>query len=383
MIGFIGTHLIHNPFGILILVAILQADAPHYFLNAIAAAFLCAACGGISLYFGSLRSADDALGLLFDGQFKYQEITEIPYSDFASFVPEPLMRRLAYPRTFSSKFLRRGANLDPAANEYLLRLFVRRFPQAPFDHLLKAYSSGVGSSMVFLLDDPRRPMTAFAKFKLCHEMAHITADGNMVLAHRYRRVFLALVTACWALYLSSRNAPVFVGIALILVSAIASFMIFEIECESKADAMALTCLTNDERNRVLQLCEKDWLRAVATAGDKAGMQRAAAFAIRLGRLRKNVERLNRGASLHYGFGWNNEGWVSWLVMVAGAVIIGWYSRPMTTAEALVCFGAAFSIVVFPGSWLHNYNSKAEKVLEFAIHQYRTKTPEERATFALP
>src|SRR4051812_27285159 len=133
------------------------------------------------LYFGSLRSADDAISLLFDAQFKYQELDEIPFRDFSGFIPEPLMRRLRYPRTLKSQYLRRGASLSSAANEYLLRLFVRRFPKPPFDHLLKAYSSGVGSSMVFLLDDPRGPMTAFAKFKLFHEISHITADGNMVL----------------------------------------------------------------------------------------------------------------------------------------------------------------------------------------------------------
>jgi len=376
----IALRIFHNALAIMLLTALAHTRWAWGLLgwNVLAAFLVGTASNGIAMYFASLRSADDSIRLLFANSSN-QEIEEIPHRELRACLPEKLESFLRFPKTFHYQRLRQGAGLSEIPNEALLRVFVRRFAGMPFDHLLKAYSSGVGSSMVFLLDDPRRDTSAFSKFKFFHELAHVTKHGAAVFAKRYWIVLVAIASLSIGIHVGKMTTQTLLGGLLIIGSAVETFITFELECEYKADALALTMITPAERSRVLDLCRKDWSRQIQPGGDVQERSRGFVFNYRLARLSANVKSLAKQERLVFGFHWNNGNWYNWAAMFVGSILLGMGIRPLTRFEALIVSGISIFAVTVPGAWLHHILSGAERGLDRAVYDYSAKAPEQRVS----
>lgn len=326
--------------------------------------FISAALTTIAAYVTSLRNATDMLRTLFRGDFTSQNLSRIPHQSVLECLPTAAVRALDKPATFRLGVLRQGAGLDGAFES--LVTYVRSFSSGAFDPLLKAYVSGVGTSMIFLRDVPSPQQRPYARFKLLHEVAHVSMNGTMLAVYHRRRLLAAAAIVAMSLWLVQGHWMHLLAGGMVALIAWIRFTAFPVLCETRADNFALKLLSEEELGRVHHLAKLDWCAPSAPPSTRDEQLRQLLNKTRFANLDAFVRSKPRRK--RFADSWNDPPDLLWFLSTAAVLLLGSAVPPITRTQlmALVVIYLVLQIVV--GGFLHVTAGRAQRVTEWVVRR---------------
>ncbi len=298
---------------------------------------LWAVCGVLGAMTGSIKNLKDMHRVYFDksAEFEFDEFNVI------KLVPEALRDSLLYRKSFWNPALRKL--LDLPAVFQPIRAFVVRRSKPPYPAQLKAFVNPGGTSALFLRDRPEG-LSLIGRFKLYHELGHLTRFGAVLAGEKFavvnRRTFTLVIVALsyprslwtWALML-----------VFFLHQLYREKIIVSRGCEMDADAFAFDAIGDAEsQKRVLEqletLTEEDSLNS--SSQENRIFNNITDWRLILLNQKKN--RLAKGRSLPPGITYT--GLDDWLLSLLFA-LLGCYS-PLPGAIPLVILLSLIILYLF-------------------------------------
>lgn len=211
---------------------------------------------GLSSDLISLIDAKHALKILTDPEKKNQRLEPVDIEELKTWLPEEIQFAVFNNdySTLSKPFFRRSFGLTGKFRKTCI--YVRTFIAPPFDYLLKAFISFSGSSFVFLRDNVSSEVNVYDKFKLFHELAHVSKYGIATLAYRYERMLSAIVGIAVILVLAPPLGYFVIGLIIFVLEETVIWLVHPVRFEEKADCFALIPFSKaevQEINRLFQI----------------------------------------------------------------------------------------------------------------------------------
>jgi len=211
--------------------------------------------GGVCADLISLLNAKSAIKLLFDPKKRNQHLDPVDLSELSSWLPQEFIDITLSNKysPLSRKNLRVGYSLDEKFQK--LNIYVRTFSAPPYDYLLKAYVNFTGTSFVFLRDFISPESHIYQRFKLYHELAHVSMFGITSLIYRYERLLISVLGILFVSVLVVPQKILIIGLIIFACNEIQKWFFYPIIFEERADSLALKFLDIDEIKEVIRLFE--------------------------------------------------------------------------------------------------------------------------------
>jgi hypothetical protein len=314
-------------------------------------------------------------------------LEEINRDTLRELLPETLLHALVVATPLGDKRIRSKQNLMGSYER--VRVFVRHYVAGPQDYRLKAYTSTVGTSFIFLNDKPEQGMGAYANYKFLHELAHISLDGVALTTYRYRRA----ATAIFAIGICATAGDIlrvsFIGLtgygALVALLAYGFYELrvyryFPILFETKADIFALEFTQDAEaRKEIIRLLEVEYDQERGHRKKELAHRLKAVKEFSLGAVLTNSNYLGSSRRMRSGWHyvprsvtWNEPSVLPWLCGTVAAFFYGYSSTNVTNQSVWLGMLVIWAILQVPVCGIvFLYATSAQRSLEKRIREIMT------------
>ncbi len=134
-----------------------------------------------------------------------------------------------------------------------------------------AFLAPLGARIVIVRDHPLSVRSAWSRFLLLHELAHVSSHGLFLHELHWWSVVMMVNTIVTAMLLSNLfSHPIEVSLLVGIVTwTLKRFLQFEVLCESTADSITFAALSSEsERKRVLDLIDHEVVSSMNCFGPK-------------------------------------------------------------------------------------------------------------------